>query len=399
MPLSQGGCFVDAPLCPSSTAVPRLSTLGRFDIIPAAREAMDTTEVIREESGFDALRSQWDALLAEADATFFQSWEWQRTWWRHFGRGRLYLWSWRRGERLLALAPLMIRKHFGLPLRELVFCGTGSSDYLNIVARKEDAGAAADRLLADLARDQSSWDFVDLQQLRDGSPLLETEAPAGLGAVVAPQEPCPFVSLPESWEAYAATLGKKLRSNIGYYERLMARTFRVELELAREGTLEESMEALFRLHQRRWRGRGLPGAFAGGRVQAFHRDVAAQLAERGWLRLHVLRLDGETRAVLYCFRFMGRGFYYQGGFDPALARYSPGTVLTARAIQEAIQDGASEFDFLRGDEPYKYIWKATDRWNRRFTMWKTTLPSSWTPRLINLETRIEHRVKAWARSR
>jgi CelD/BcsL family acetyltransferase involved in cellulose biosynthesis len=360
---------------------------------------METTKVIREESGFDGLRFEWDGLLPEADATFFQSWEWQRTWWRHFGRGRLYLWTWRRGERLLALAPLMIRKHFGLPLRELVFCGTGISDYLNIVSRAEDATPAAERLLADLARDQAMWDLVDLQQLREGLPLLVAQAPGRLRSAVYPQEPCPFVSLPDTWEGYAATLGKKLRSNIGYYERLMARTFTMELELTRDGTLEETMAALFHLHQRRWRGRGLPGAFAGGRIQAFHRDVAARLAERGWLRLHALRLDGRTRAVLYCFSFMGRGYYYQGGFEPSLARYSPGTVLTARAIQDAIRDGAREFDFLRGDEPYKYLWKATDRWNQRFVMWKPALPSSWTPKLIDLETRVEHRVKQWARNR
>jgi CelD/BcsL family acetyltransferase involved in cellulose biosynthesis len=376
-----------------------LPSSDRFDIIPAAGEAMDRTEVIRTESGFEELRTEWDALLAESRATFFQSWEWQRTWWRHFGRGRLYLWTWRRGDRLLALAPLMIRRHFGLPLREVVFCGTGISDYLNIVSRPEEAAEAASRLLADLARDRSSWDLVDLQQLRDGAALLQTPPPQGLRSAIHPQEPCPFVSLPGTWEEYAATLGKKLRSNIGYYERLMARTFTMELDTVDDGRLEETMEALFRLHQRRWRGRGLPGAFVGGRVQAFHREVAKRLAERGWLRLHALRLDGQTRAVLYCFSFMGSGYYYQGGFEPALARYSPGTVLTARAIQDAIHDGAHEFDFLRGDEPYKYLWKASDRWNQRFVMWKPALPSSWTPKLIALETRIEHRVKQWARNR
>ena len=58
--------------------------------------------------------------------------------------------------------------------------------------------------------------------------------------------------------------------------------------------------------------------------------------------------------MLYCFNHGGKGYYYQGGFEPQLARYSPGTVLTAHAIRDAIDRGASEFDFLRGDEPYKH---------------------------------------------
>jgi CelD/BcsL family acetyltransferase involved in cellulose biosynthesis len=360
---------------------------------------METSEVIQDESGFDILRREWDDLLAASDATLFQSWEWQRTWWRHFGRGRLYLWTWRRAGRLVALAPLTIRRHLGVPLREIVFCGSGISDYLNVVCRPEDAAGAARALLAEVASDRSAWDMVDLQQLRDGSALLETPAPQGCATAVYPQEPCPYVALPDTWEEYTATLGKKLRSNIGYYQRLLARSFRVDLETAANGTLEETMGALFRLHQRRWRGRGLPGVFSGARVQAFHRELAARCAERGWLRLHALRLDGQARAVLYCFRFGSTGYYYQGGFEPELARYSPGTVLTAHAIQTAIRDGAREFDFLRGDEPYKYVWQASDRWNRRFVMWKPALPSSWTPKLIGLETHIEHRVKQWARNR
>src|SRR5205823_1558429 len=130
----------------------------------------------------------------------------------------------------------------------------------------------------------------------------------------------------------------------------------LEIETAAKDDLDGGMEALFRLHQRRWRGRGLPGQFASGRVRAFHREVAQQCATRGWLRLHTLRLDGRIQAVLYCFHYGGGGYYYLGGFEPELARYSPGTVLTAHAIRSAIDEGAREFDFVRGDEPYKYVW-------------------------------------------
>jgi CelD/BcsL family acetyltransferase involved in cellulose biosynthesis len=326
--------------------------------------------------------------------------EWQRAWWRHLGQGRLRLWTLRRNGRLIALAPLVLRRHLGVPLRELVFCGTGVSDYLDVICRRQDAEEAGRRLLQDLTEQRREWDLVDFQQLRESSPLLRVEIPEMLRGRTLRQEPCPGVPLPGSWEAFAAGLGKKLRSNIGYYERLMRREFEVTFATAAaEEELEESVEALFRLHQRRWHGRGLPGAFAGKRVRAFHREVARRCRDRGWLRLHTLRLNGRLEAALYCFAHGGSGYYYLGGFEPALARYSPGTVLTAHAIREAIREGAREFDFLRGDEPYKYVWNASDRWNRRLVLWKPELPSSWTPTLIDLETRLEHRVKEWARNR
>jgi hypothetical protein len=67
-------------------------------------------------------------------------------------------------------------------------------------------------------------------------------------------------------------------------------------------------------------------------------------------------LDGQYQAVLYCFTYLDRTCYYQGGFEPTLARLSLGTVLTALSIRRAIEENRSQFDFLRGDEPYKERW-------------------------------------------
>jgi len=34
-------------------------------------------------------------------------------------------------------------------------------------------------------------------------------------------EPCPYLALPDTWEEGTRRLGKKMRSNLGYYERLL----------------------------------------------------------------------------------------------------------------------------------------------------------------------------------
>jgi CelD/BcsL family acetyltransferase involved in cellulose biosynthesis len=48
--------------------------------------------------------------------------------------------------------------------------------------------------------------------------------------------------------------------------------------------------------------------------------------------------------------------FYQSGFAPAFARESVGLVMLARAIRQAIAEGAAEFDLLHGDESYKALW-------------------------------------------
>ncbi|RUX44983.1 GNAT family N-acetyltransferase, partial [Mesorhizobium sp. M7A.F.Ca.CA.002.09.1.1] len=58
-------------------------------------------------------------------------------------------------------------------------------------------------------------------------------------------------------------------------------------------------------------------------------------------------------------------YAYLGGFDPAYAEESPGAILIGHAIVESIREDAREFDFLRGQEAYKYGWGAADRWTMR----------------------------------
>lgn len=345
-----------------------------------------------------SLKSEWQELVASnPDATLFQTWEWQSLWWEHFGHGRLWILAVREGERLVGLAPLFRAPYHGLPLRRLSFLGTGISDYLDVITLPEYAPACREAFLGHLARRRGWWDLADLQQLPEGSLLTWSPAPEEVRARLILQDVCPYLRLPSDWDSFAATIGKKLRSNIGYYRRLLEREFRLECEVVADGELPAAMEELFRLHQHRWRRRGLPGAFARERARKFHRAVARAFLERGWLRLHRLRLNGETRAVLYCFRYGDRGYYYLGGFDPELSRYSLGTVLTAEAIRDAILGGAREFDFLRGDEPYKYAWRPHHRRNLRLLLWKRSFPSCLAPALNSAERRVEREAKRLAR--
>jgi CelD/BcsL family acetyltransferase involved in cellulose biosynthesis len=83
------------------------------------------------------------------------------------------------------------------------------------------------------------------------------------------------------------------------------------------------------------------------------------------LRLLELRIAGLSAAVYYGFHHRKRAYGYLTGFDPDFSFESPGVILLAHAMEYAIREGASEFHFLRGREPYKYGWGAEDRWNYR----------------------------------
>ncbi len=354
------------------------------------------------------LRDEWNGLLDRCPAaTIYQTWEWNEAWWRVFGANkRLRLLQVREGGRLMGFAPLYVSRHLGTPLRRLAFIGTGATDYLDVLAEEDRAPEVCAAILRYLDTMQG-LDAADLQQLRPESELRRAAechpsliAGARRGELI-PQEPCPYLELPAEWDEYSARLGKKNRSNISYAERLIARTFSsAEASLARSDNLETSLDALFDLHQLRWKARFLPGVLRTEKVREFHRIVAERFLERGWLRLHVTRIDCKIVAALYCFRFRERYYYYLGGFAPDLAKYSLGTVQTAGAIRQAIREGCSEFDFLRGNEPYKYRWQPEERVNCRLILSQPQSVRSRSLLAINrIERKVEHKAKAFAESR
>ncbi len=356
------------------------------------------TETITGGAGMAGLAPEWRALAdACPTATVFQTYEWNATWWRHFGRvpgRRMHILTWREreGGPLVGLAPLMSGWWHGPPLRRLTFLGAGASDYHDLLALPGREDAVAEAFYAALGRQ-----IADLPQMREGS-LLHCRPPQDPSrSSDAPQEACPYLPLPTDWDTLLRTFGKKTRSNILYHDRSLRKVFEVGMGPVTDAALlDGEMTRLFELHQRRWNQRWLPGVFGGRRVQAFHREAARALLGRDILRLFTLKLDGETQAALYAFAFGDRMCYYQAGFEPTLAKWSLGTVLTAHALQTSIAEGRAVFDFLRGDEPYKAKWTQRAAVNVRRLIVPPGSPFGPLARaLFQAELAGERRVKAW----
>jgi CelD/BcsL family acetyltransferase involved in cellulose biosynthesis len=128
-----------------------------------------------------------------------------------------------------------------------------------------------------------------------------------------------------------------------------------------EEQVQRALSDLFLLHGKRWRRRGQTGVLVMPRRQQFHRAVCLKFLKAR----PVAPVDAALRrtaclcAALYFFG--GRYSFFIGGFEPELMRWSVGTCLFARVFEHAIGEGAHEFDFLRGEEEYKYRFGAVNR--------------------------------------
>jgi CelD/BcsL family acetyltransferase involved in cellulose biosynthesis len=171
---------------------------------------------------------------------------------------------------------------------------------------------------------------------------------------------CPFVTLPGDWETFEGSLDGKFRRDLNRRIRKLEDEAGEPVSLTTatdEGELSDALSDLFRLHEED----GSGGAFDTGAKREFYRELARRFARRGWLRLHLLRVGERAIAAALCYHFGGKAWFYQTGFDREWYRYSPGHVVIRHAIRRAIEEGAEEFDMLRGDHGYKYDWNAESR--------------------------------------
>ena len=295
----------------------------------------------------------WDALHAGSRLRSpFLAWTWQREWVAVFGEGRRL--EVRRvvdgTGRLVALLPLVETA----PGRWLLAGGADISDYLDLIVLREREDEAWAALLGSRAADRAVW---ELHAVPAASPTVTAmpalAAAAGLAVTASVEERCPILALPDSWDALLASLSGKHRHEISRKLRRFEREApqgRVTWESTPEG-IERRLEDFLELHRRSREGKA---KFMDARMERFFRRAIPALAVRGNARLAFLELPEGPIASFVTLEWDGTVGLYNSGFHPERAALSPGVVLLAHVIRDAIDRGRRRFDFLRGEERYKY---------------------------------------------
>lgn len=337
---------------------------------------------IDTERGFEALRDEWNTVLAQsASNNLFLTWEWVSTWWELYGSGALlYVLTARADDgRLLGIAPLH-RRHrtvLGLGSVDVVeFIGSGGDvtpEQLDFIVVAGAEASVTPALVAWIENDPSVRG-IDLRPFAAGSPNLpyvDGVLRTHKGRLRCDADSvCPVLPLPASRAEFIAGRSKNYRKKMREYQRRCERDLGAHVRLsASHDELDRDMSALVRLHKKRWEGRSR--AFRSANYVEFHRRLANRLFDKGWVRMFALDSSRGPLAMLYCFSYADRYYFYQAGRDPDCNKHRVGLVLMHSAIEQAIDEHARVFDFLRGEEDYKYMWAAAEVKAVRLAHWKT----------------------------
>ncbi len=316
---------------------------------------------------FESLRAEWNALLRQsASDTLFLTWEFQKTWWDHFGAGHeLHVLSARdEAGRLIAIGPLYGERNEAKHYVLRFIGGTEVADYLDIfVLRGHEHEVFKEIFDALCEADDCPWNLLDLHNVPASSSLLAAFSALGeqRGFHVHSriEDVCPVIHLPSTFEAYLESLDKKQRHEVRRKMRKAYADADVKWYIIdSHGELPVAVDNFVELQQRSKLNKG---EFMTPLMANFFNALATRAHEAGWLELSFIEMNGQRAATYLNFIYNGNTLVYNSGYDPqAYAALSPGIVLLAHLIEHSILQGRKQFDFLQGNEAYKYRMGAHD---------------------------------------
>jgi len=335
-----------------------------------------SVQAYHHEDVFESLSFVWNDLLhRSASDSLFLTVEFQRIWWKHLGRGELLVITVTDDDELIGIAPLFIEKDEN-DRRVLNFVGCVEvADYLDLIALQGREREVTEALVGHLARlDDDAWHALDLCNVHQGSPTLdllpELAKAKGWDVDTELDDVCPIVDLPETWDEYLGMLDGKQRHEI---RRRLRRAnawqgmewYIVDSEHDLEAEIDDFLHVMAV-------GDPEKQAFLTDSMDAFFRELARTAFDAGWLQLAFLTIDGQKAAAYFNFVYNNQVLAYNSGLDwESFPKVGAGTILTSYLIRHAIEEGREVFDFMRGDEEYKYRFGGEDIEVRRLTVERT----------------------------
>lgn len=330
-----------------------------------------TWHVISNEAEFRELQHDWERLFsANPKHRPFQAWSWTDAWLKNLaGPHELHIICLRdHSSELQFLLPLVRSSgnERGSRTRLHNLCGYGPdcSDHVSTlrlpaldsnVAGIAAAGiaetcGAAGRIELGNLDDTEDFTLNLVDEIRHSRPIVRREKFAA----------CPVVKLPGTWEDFLQVLSSNFRSQVRRFRKRIDSGENTRCRSLDPAEAEAFTHDLIRLNRSRMGHKGQVSSLEDPAFRGFLIDAIPAMARSGLAWMDVVEKDGQTVGAALNLLHGQSIFYYMGGFDDSVKNLRPGTALFARAIERGIENGYTSYDFLRGAEPYKYKWGATD---------------------------------------
>ena len=309
---------------------------------------------------FNKLELSWKALVEQSVvSTPFQTIEFQNEWWANFGNGELRLICVYDTDNLVGLASMYIDQKNVLRW----VGGEDIADYHDVIASEENVKVVRKLVFDWLSGSQADdWHNADLVNIPSWSGTVSHWTELALAqdwkADSRIETVCPQLALPDNFETYLGALGGKQRREIRRKLR------RADAEGASAVFITDPSDQYLEIQEfiklMESSGREKAEFLNSGMREGFV-NILKVMQDCGLLRLCFLKLEDHNLASYAYFSLDDTLYLYNSGYD--IGQYSalsPGWVLLAKLFDYAIKNGHKRFDFMRGDEDYKYRFGGED---------------------------------------
>jgi CelD/BcsL family acetyltransferase involved in cellulose biosynthesis len=312
--------------------------------------------------------SVWNPLLQGSQSvTVFLTWQWLGSWVERFltENRTLFVLCVRLADEVVGIAPWYIEtvQRGALTLREVRFLGSpeSGSDYLDVILQEGKERAAAEALFEFLfGKGRQYWDELRLTDLPAESlfllHFLNVAEKHGKFAELRRHAYLPQTPLPDTGDAFLASLSSNRRYIFGRDMRRLAKEWKCDHVTYRGEEIERGLTRFFALYDEK------SGYDDGPRLAPFLRTLSAQPDAGQWVQVDMLTIGDRDIGGLLHLRFGENLAMLKMVVDKTFSRrISIGNLLVGMSIQRAITSGATCYDFLKGDEEYKFHWAKRGR--------------------------------------
>ena len=342
-----------------------------------------SVESLTTETSLQSVGEDWNRLSEACELpNAFATHDWFQVWYQYYSltfpnlQSRPFLLVLRQGDSITGVAPFVLRRssRFGVSVRKVEFVAR-QADYNDFIVGEDPAGqcqAAVDFL----DRNHDQWDLIDLRGLRETDlPLIEHALKrARLEYRILPEECCPYLPIDAPWTEIMARRDRSPQdARIGLHE-----LRKKQRRLATEGLNLRMIECphdepglldKLILVEKEKRVDGKSAIPFMARYPEVVKSLFDTLGRRGWMYVALMEMGERPLAWQLGFRCGRKLWNYLTAYDHSFTRFSPGTMLIPAILEYGFSRGYEEFDFLRGEEPYKLMWSNASHKRSRVVIW------------------------------
>lgn len=333
-----------------------------------------TSYILTSWQEIEDISGEWNRLLERSDAdSIFLHWEWISTW-RSVTPVEISVYCVivrNGGGDLVAIFPLYFKAYRYLGILNIrVLCpladSNSGSEYPDIIVDREYCPSAYHAIFEAIAGSSCEWDIIWMprrsswhgdslghikQACRDHQFEFKTQ-----------EHIFSYIDLPNNFESFLGKMSRKRRQHRkGYCKKIFCENAAEYVTCSREEDIDDFVNALFELHEKRWLTKGHRGCFARyPAMRRFYREFTPIAAKQGWLSMSAVKQGDEFKAVQIGYIYNNTYHALQEGFDTEYIS-GVGEALRLEKIRSLIEMGITTYDFLGEQTQHKSSWTAKQR--------------------------------------